>query len=150
VLFHCAQRLPDGALAASISPEALRRRAMVRFVNNRVDGADFSGWAAAELARNDPAALLRAGNALANFDSRGLLATIDVPTAVVVTEKDRIVPPARQLAQANAIPAAEVFSAPGDHVMCVGDDTRFVPVLVAACRSVARRATEIGRTAPTT
>ena len=80
------------SLAASISPEGLRRRAMVRFVNNRLDGTDLSGWAGEELARNDPAALLRAGAALGGFDSRSWLPNIDVPTAVVVTEDDRIVP----------------------------------------------------------
>jgi hypothetical protein len=40
---------------------------------------------------------------------------------------------------AAAIPGAEVFGVPGDHAVCGSDPDRFVPVLVAACRSVARR-----------
>jgi 3-oxoadipate enol-lactonase len=125
--------------AAYLSPEALRRLAMTKLVNNRFDGTHLSRWAADELALNDPAALLRAGAALGGFDARSWVANIDVPTAVVVTEDDRIVPPANQLAMAAAIPDAEVFGVPGDHAVCGSNPDRFVPVLVAACRSVARR-----------
>jgi 3-oxoadipate enol-lactonase len=135
-----AQGMLGLSLAAAVSPEALRRRAMVRFVNNRLDGTHLSGWAAEELARNDPAALLRAGSALGNFDARGWLPMVDVPTAVVVTENDRIVPPVNQVALAEAIAGAEVFGVAGDHAVCVGDAGRFVPVLLGACRSVAARA----------
>jgi 3-oxoadipate enol-lactonase len=126
--------------AANISPEVLRRVAMTRLVNNRFDGTHLSAWAADELARHDPATLLRAGAALGSFDARSWLPTIDVPTAVVVTEDDRIVPPANQLALADAIPGAEVFGVPGDHAVCGSDPARFVPVLLTACQSVARRA----------
>ncbi len=134
-----AQGMLGLSLAANLSPEGLRRRAMARFVNNRLDGSELSEWAAGELARNDPAALLRAGAALGNFDSRSWLPSIDVPTAVIVTEDDRVVPPANQLALAEAIPDAEVLGVAGDHAVCVGDSTLFVPVLVTACRSVAKR-----------
>jgi pimeloyl-ACP methyl ester carboxylesterase len=134
-----AQGMLGLSLAASLSPEALRHRAMVRFVNNRLDGTDLSGWAGEELARNDPAALLRAGAALGAFDSRSWLPNIDVATAVVVTEDDRIVLPVNQLALAGAIPGAEVFGVAGDHAVCVADAAHFVPVLLKACRMVARR-----------
>ena len=128
------------SLAASLSPEAVRRRAMTRFVNNRLDGTPLSDWAATELGRNDPAALLRAGAALGTFDARLWLSDIDVPTAVVITEADQIVPPASQLALAEAIDGAEIFRVQGDHAVCAADPPSFVPTLVAACRSVARRA----------
>jgi len=126
--------------AANLSPEGLRRVAMTKFVNNRFDGTHLSDWAAAELSRHDPATLLRAGAALGNFDARSWLPRIDVPTAVVVTEDDRIVPPSNQLALADAIAGAEVFGVRGDHAVCGSDAARFVPVLLAACQSVARRA----------
>jgi 3-oxoadipate enol-lactonase len=135
-----AQGMLGLSLAANLSPEALRRRAMVRIVNNRLDGTVLAGWAAEELAKNDPAALLRAGAALGTFDARPWLRSIDVPTAVVVTEDDRMVPPANQLALAESIRDAEVFGVAGDHAVCVADGALFVPVLLAACRAVARRA----------
>jgi 3-oxoadipate enol-lactonase len=128
------------SVAASLSPSAVRQRAMTRFVHNRLNGTDLSDWAAGELSRNDPAALLRAGAALGSFDARGWLRSIDVPTAVVVTELDEIVPPAYQTMMAASIPGAESFTVAGDHSVCGTAPSRFVPVLVAACQSVARRA----------
>lgn len=129
------------SLAVGLSPETVRRRFMTHFVNNRFRGTDLSRWAANELARNDPAALLRAGAALGRFDAGPWLATIDVPTAVVVTEEDNVVPPAQQRALAGSIPGAEVFNVSGSHAVCGTNPARFVPVLLAACQSVARRAT---------
>ncbi len=135
-----AQGILGLSLAANLSPASLRHRAMTRFVNNRLDGTHLSAWAAHELASNDPAALLRAGAALGMFDAGAWLPTIDIPTAVVVTEADLVVPPANQLALAEAIAGAEVFRVAGDHAVCAAGAARFVPVLVAACRRVAHRA----------
>jgi 3-oxoadipate enol-lactonase len=128
------------SLAAALSPEAVQRRAMSRFVNNRLDGTPLSGWAADEIARNSPSALLRAGVALGIFDAGPWLPEIDVPTSVVVTDADRVVPPAGQLALAESIADAEVFVVHGDHGVCATDPPRFVPTLLDACWSVARRA----------
>jgi pimeloyl-ACP methyl ester carboxylesterase len=128
------------SLAAALSPGVVRRRAMSRLVNNRLDGTPFSGWAADELARNDPAVLLRAGAALGAFDAREWLADVDVPTSVVMTDADRVVPPAAQLGLAHAIDGAELFTVAGDHGVCAADPASFVPALVTACRSVAERA----------
>jgi len=134
-----AQGVLGLSVAATLAPASLRRRAMARIVSNRLDGTDLTDWSNAELARNDPAALLRAGALLASFDAAGWLPTIDVPCAVVVTEEDQIVPRANQLALAQGIPGGEVFGVAGDHGVCVSDVERFVPVLIAACQSVARR-----------
>jgi 3-oxoadipate enol-lactonase len=128
------------SLAAAASPMNLQRRAVGRFVRNRLDGSPLSQWAASELQRNDPAALLQAGAALARFDSRPWLGGINVPTAVLVTEADRVVAPASQRALAASIPRAQVFSVQGDHGVCVLGAERFVPVLSAACQHVARQA----------
>lgn len=130
------------SLAAGLSPEGWRRKAMARFVGNRLDGTEHSRWSSNELARNDPAALLQAGVALGGFDARDWFRTIDVPTAVVVPEDDQVVAPASQLAAAKAIPGAEVFHIAGDHGVCVDEPDRFVSVLMAACQSVVRRASE--------
>jgi len=140
------------SLAAALSPEAVRRRAMTRFVNNRLDGTPLSDWASDELARNDPAALLRAGAALGGFDARPWLSEIDVPTAVVMTDADRVVAPGSQLALAHAIEGSELYPVHGDHGVCATDPDSFVPVLVAACRSVAGRAADepLPTTVPTT
>jgi 3-oxoadipate enol-lactonase len=128
------------SLAASLSPANLQRRAVGRFVRNRLDGSPLSRWAADELARNDPAALLQAGAALGRFDSRAWLEGINVPTAVLVTELDSVIAPASQRALAASIPGAQIFGVHGDHGVCALNAERFVPVLSAACQHVARQA----------
>jgi pimeloyl-ACP methyl ester carboxylesterase len=132
------------SIATKLTTQRVRERMMSRFVHNRYNDTHLSAWASGELARNDPVALLRAGAALGSFDGRGWLSTIDVPTAVVITETDRIVPTANQRWLADHIPEAESFSVDGDHTVCGTDAARFVPVLVRACQSVARRAAAAG------
>ena len=58
------------SLAASMSPDVLRRRAVERVVRSRMDGTALGEWAAGEYARHDPVALLQAGAALGRFESR--------------------------------------------------------------------------------
>ena len=84
-------------------------------------------------------AVIEAAHAIGRFSSHEWAGEIDVPTAVVVTARDRLVPPSRQLKLAHAIPGATVHPVHGDHGACVVDAHRFVPVLVDACRSVASR-----------
>jgi hypothetical protein len=61
---------------------------------------------------------------------------VAVPTAVVVTTRDRIVPVARQHKLAAAIPDAVVFEVAADHGVCVTAPDLFARVLLAACQSV--------------
>ena len=128
------------SLAASMSPDVLRRRAAERVVRSRMDGTALGDWAAGEYARNDPVALLQAGAALGRFDSRPWLDAVTVPTAVVVTTADGTVPTRSQLGMADSIPGAQVFPVDGDHGVCATAPERFVPALSAACQHVARQA----------
>ena len=65
----------------------------------------------------------------------------EVPTAVVVTRQDRLIPAWRQLELARSLPGATVHSVEGNHFAFARYDV-FVPVLLEACHSVARRAGE--------
>lgn len=56
-----------------------------------------------------------------------------VPTAVVVTTRDEIVPTRRQYALAKAIPGAKLFEVDGNHFACADRKCDFVPKLVEAC-----------------
>ena len=125
------------SLAASLSPESLRRMAVERFINGRLSGTELDRWAADELRLNDPVPLLQAGAALARFDARPWLSDVDIPAAVVVTEEDQIVAPASQLALAADLPRSRVFRVSGDHGVCATEPRLFVPVLSAACEHVA-------------
>ena len=61
---------------------------------------------------------------------------LNVPTAVVVTTRDELVPPSRQYKLAASIPYAKVFEVEGDHFACARAAERFVPALLAACKYV--------------
>jgi hypothetical protein len=62
-----------------------------------------------------------------------------VPTAVVITEQDSVVPPHRQHKLADAIDGATVHPVAGDHGAVVMSAPAYLPQLRAAVRSVARR-----------
>jgi 3-oxoadipate enol-lactonase len=104
-----------------------------------LDGVRLPLWAMSELRRCDPIAMLRAAHALGRFTSHTWVGEIDVPSAVVVTTRDRLVSPSRQLKLAQAIPGATIHPADSDHAACVLGARCFVPALVDACGSVADR-----------
>jgi 3-oxoadipate enol-lactonase len=131
------------SVAARLTPAPLLRPLATAFVRHRVEGLEGSEWAAQQLLTSDAAAVLQAGSALGGFDSRPWLDTVRVPTAVVVTSADRVVPPGSQRSLAARIPGATLHEVDGDHGVCVGAPERFVPVLVEACRSVATRGTQV-------
>jgi pimeloyl-ACP methyl ester carboxylesterase len=77
--------------------------------------------------------------ALARFDSRPWIQRVDVPTAVVVTTRDRVIGPARQRELVSGIRGAVQFDVPGGHASCVLGAERFRPALLAALASVTGR-----------
>jgi pimeloyl-ACP methyl ester carboxylesterase len=77
---------------------------------------------------------------LGRFNSAPWVADIDVPTAVVVTEKDKAIPARRQQRLAECIPGAEVFSLRGGHASLVLNADLFRTALLDAVASVAARA----------
>ena len=66
----------------------------------------------------------------------GTSAAVKVPTAVVVTCKDKVIAPARQHEMAAMIPGAKVFEAPGGHASVVLDSERWRPVFLQALAHV--------------
>ena len=129
----------SSVMAASLrlTPPAVRRQlsdTMVRYLGRE---SAMPQSLIDEFRGHDPAALLEAARALSNFDARPWLGQLDCPTASIVTMRDGLVPPARQLELANAT-GATVYRIPGDHLGTARDPARFLPTLVAACRSVAQ------------
>jgi len=103
------------------------------------DDAFLTRWAVEELRRVSPTVALQAMSALGRFSSHDWIGEVDVPSAVVVTTKDRFIAPTRQIKLANAIPGATVHPAHAGHAACVLSYRRFVPALVEACDSVVNR-----------
>ncbi len=96
-------------------------------------------WAVAQAARHDWRMVLEAGRALGNFSSTDWIGEIDVPTSVVVTMRDPVVPLRRQVRLFDEIPGAEAFRVDGEHDAVVANADRFVPTLIRAIGSVTSR-----------
>jgi 3-oxoadipate enol-lactonase len=100
----------------------------------------WGAWAAEQVAAHDWKAILEAGRAIGEFSSSDWIADIDVPTSVVVTMNDPVVPLRRQTKLFEWIPDAEVFRVEGGHDAVVANAKRFVPQLLRAVDSVVVRA----------
>jgi 3-oxoadipate enol-lactonase len=127
------------ALAARATPGVVRRRIADRVLLGRVESSEVGMWARQELRRNDARSLAEAGRALARFSSREWIRDVDVPTAVVITERDLVVPPRRQHNLASSIGGAVAYPVPVGHDGVVSAPELFVPALVDACADVAAR-----------
>ena len=76
----------------------------------RIDDPATARWARAQLSRTTLATVISAMQAVCGFTSDSWISQVDVPTAVVITDRDRVVPPGRQLELAQAIPGASVIT----------------------------------------
>jgi hypothetical protein len=124
-------------LALRLGPhKSLLERVLQRAVDTSPDLEEWRGWLKGELRRGDPADIAHAGRALGEYDARPFAGSVDVPTAVVVTTKDRLVRPRKQRALAAAVRDARLFELAGDHDACLVLAEPFRAVTVAALRSV--------------
>ena len=101
-----------------------------------IDDPATARWARAQLRRTTLASAVSAIQAVSQFSSDGWISQVDVPTAVVVTTRDRIVPVSRQLGLARAIPGASVYEVDADHAVCITAPGVFARTLLKACWSV--------------
>jgi 3-oxoadipate enol-lactonase len=102
-----------------------------------VDDPATARWVRAQLSRTTLATVISAMEAVSEFTSHRWISQIDVPAAVVVTTRDRIVPVSRQLTLARVIPDASVHTVDGDHAVCITQPQLFAQTLLKACWSVA-------------
>jgi pimeloyl-ACP methyl ester carboxylesterase len=130
--------MPAAAQAARLVPGLAQRRILERMLA-RIEHPELREKVIEEFAGHHPATVVQAAGAIGRFSSTDWIGRVDVPTAVLVTTRDTLVPPARQRRLAESIPDAECYEVEGDHGACVGTRA-FAPTLVAACRSVAKRA----------
>ena len=111
----------------------------------RIDDPATARWARAQVSRTTLATTISATQAVCAFTSDGWISQVDVPTAVVITTRDRVVPPERQLKLARAIPGASVHYVDGDHGACINAPQLFARALLEACWSAEPH---LGRTLP--
>jgi pimeloyl-ACP methyl ester carboxylesterase len=103
----------------------------------RLAGAPSRGssWVAGELARGSARDLAEAGRELGRFDSSGWAGELAPPAAVLVMTRDRLVPPRKQRALAEAL-AVEPVPVEGDHDACSVQPQRFLRALTATLRDL--------------
>lgn len=121
------------ARVGSIAGSALG--AVSRWTGRRGD----AGWGMDQIAMHDWQKLIEAGHEIGRYDARAWIGSVNVPSAVLVTTGDEVVPPRHQLHLADALPNAIVHRLDGGHHTCVTDPGQFVPALLDACTEVAFR-----------
>ena len=125
---------------ARLTPRALPYNPIVRqLLAARMSEPGLRNWVASRERRTDPTAVLQAAAAIGRFSSRDWIGGVDVPTAVVVTQFDRLVPRARQEELVARIGTATEHRVLGDHAVCVTRPDLFLPVLLEACAAVTGR-----------
>lgn len=102
-----------------------------RFVPRGHELHRYVPWIVGEIRRNDPWMVAEAGRAISRFDGRGLAKGVDVPAAVVVTTLDRLVPPRKQRALADAV-RADVIELEADHLAPLQQPREFSEVTLRA------------------
>jgi 3-oxoadipate enol-lactonase len=93
-------------------------------------------WALSEMRRTSLLNALSAMQAVSEFSSHSWIGSVDVPTAVVVTRHDRVVPPRRQWKLARALPNATVVELDGGHDVFLHSPARFGAAVESACAAV--------------
>lgn len=129
------------------TPSGILERALRDAVEQNPDLEPMVPWLKGELRRADPTALADAGRALGSYDFRPHAPTVEVPTTVVVTTKDRLVRPRKQRQLAKAIPASQRIELAGDHDAALVLGADFARVTEDAIRSVLSRVASGGRLA---
>ena len=104
-----------------------------------VEIADSISWGASEFRSTSAWSMPEVLGELGRFNSAPWIGDVDVPTAVVITGRDRVIPARRQRKLAGCIENATVLEAPGGHASVVMDHERWVPVFLEAVADVSSR-----------
>lgn len=128
-----------GVLNGSVLSDAEQRVRDHAGRNRLLETDDITSWCLHELRRTSFWALPSALAALGSFDSREWIGEVDVPTAVVVTVRDKAISAASQRALGEAIRGAVIHEVPGGHTSLVTDREHWVPTLLAAVAEVIER-----------
>lgn len=131
---------------AALAGRALRRRARPRADVALPDGDEpisrMVPWARGEVRRHDWRHLLEAGAELGRYDATRWIGDIDVPTSIVVTDRDAAFPIDHQLAMAERIRGARVHELTGGHLSFAKPS--FGTAIRTAVDCVAKRAARRG------
>ena len=126
------------AALARATPSSARRWLTHQLYLQR-KAKDWEPWAMEQVNAHDWRMILEAGRRIGSFSARPWLHEIDVPTSVIITMRDQIVPVRRQIKLFETIAGAEAYRVDGMHDAVVANAGTFVPLLERACESVRDR-----------
>jgi pimeloyl-ACP methyl ester carboxylesterase len=138
-VFHAGMELGMGLTATLSRSDVVRRASSATVEALDADEPDTARWAMNQWRSTSPWTIGQAVASLGRHHSTPWLPSIDVPTAVVVTTRDRVLPPERQRAIAALIPGATVHEAACGHAGCVLEHRAFVPALLEAAHATTAR-----------
>lgn len=124
--------------AARRVPESVRRAAILALLTPKSADSERGRWLMGEVRRHDTLALLDAAAEAATFNSTSWLGASDRPSAVIVTQDDKVVSADAQRALARVLGRPSVYEIEGDHFVCIKHPEAFNAALVAACAGVSR------------
>jgi 3-oxoadipate enol-lactonase len=135
----------DGVLGTTVKalntlPKFLRDRmpGRLRAVGGP-ESAELANWMESQTKLHDARLVAEAGQALGHFRSEPWLATLTMPTAVIITTEDTVIGPTRQRQLAASLPNVSIHTVPLDHSASTSDPDQYWPVLDESLASVARR-----------
>ena len=140
---------PAFAIAAKSNPllRSLHADAFGTGYLNDID-AESRRYVRAEMSMTSMSTVAAALVAVADFASHTWIGDVDVPVSVLVTTRDSVVPPGRQMKLADAIPRATVVTVEGDHGVFVESPKLFAQKLLEACQTVTAAPPEGRRVLP--
>ena len=108
------------------------------YLQRKSEGLDQ--WALDEMSGHDWRQILEAGKEIGSFNSLKWLPAVDVPTSVVITTQDQVIPPERQQRLLDLLKDVDVHLVDGGHNAIYTEQRTYVPKLLSACTSVYQRA----------
>lgn len=137
--FHAGMELGMGLTHAVAHSRVLSRSSRAAAEALNLTETAMGQWALEQWRSTSPWAVGQALATLGRFHSTPWLPYVDVPTAVVVTTRDHVIPPARQRRVAQLVPGATTHEVPVGHAGCVLESATFVPAFVEAVNTTAAR-----------
>ncbi len=105
------------------------RRAVKKLIGDGNRLVPFIPWLVSEMSRNDAFAMVDAGRSLAHYDATSWASSLGVPAASLITTQDRLVPPRKQRALAEAL-GASVRELAADHLAPLSTPEPFAALTV--------------------
>lgn len=128
-----------GLLSSGVGGAAEWRCRMLAGLEEQLPTPLDHRWAYNQFRSTTASAITAATAVITRFDSSAWIGGMRLPTAVVLTRRDRAIRPGQQRRLAALLPDATTYEVDAGHACCVLEAEKFTPALLAACASVTSR-----------